>query len=107
MIVIADDLLFRVFRGCGDLRVWVAPRRLPGEWAKLHLVLSMIEETTVSQPLFLVDVARLLRDHMGRLKEAFSENSDRDLRRRLADVHELERAVIRQGETKTNRKLGQ
>jgi hypothetical protein len=105
VIVVVDDLLFRFFRGRGDLRVWVAPKREPNNWSELQTVISLIDEDEPRPLLFLTDVQRVLRPRMIRLRAAFSEDRYRDLKQRLSDLNEHQRVAIRQWETETNRRL--
>jgi hypothetical protein len=72
-------------------------------------VLSLIDPSDRFEPkslLFWSDVAGALRPRMERLRKTFSEAGNyAELKKRLSDVHEFERAVIRQSETEINRKL--
>jgi hypothetical protein len=105
VVVGVDNFLVRFFRGRGDLRVHIAQNRKPLEWHELHVVLSVIESTTISEPLFWSDIGRLLELHMSSLVNAFSHGNYPELQRQLSDVKEQERAAIRQWETETNRRL--
>jgi hypothetical protein len=109
VIVAVDGLLIRFFRGREELRVWVTPKSAPNDWDELPLVLRMVVDASEwAEPkpfLFLQDVARALKTRMVCLIEAFSEERYPDLKKRLSDMHKHERAVIRQWETETNRRL--
>jgi hypothetical protein len=105
VVVAVDDLRLRFFRGRGDLRVHVAQKEAPSEWYELHVLLSVIEGRAISEPLLLIDVARLLESRLTNLEEAFSKTNYPELRRRLSNVDEDERAAIRQWETDVNRRL--
>ena len=108
VVVALDDSRFRFFRGRGDLRAWVAPKYAPSDWEDLPLVLSLLDdsERSESRPfLFWNDLARVLRPRMARLKEALSESNYSELRVRLSDVRERERAITRQWEKEINRGL--
>jgi hypothetical protein len=99
-IVSLDALSFRFFRGRGEFRVQVASNDTPRSWEDLPLVLGMIDpgfEQKEFSSFLEVEVA--LKPRMERLQVAFSEDRQADLRQRLSDVHDHQRAVIRQWET--------
>jgi len=105
VVVSADNLLIRFFRGRGDLRVHLAQNRAPVDWYELHVVLSVIENRTISEPLFWTDIARLLELNMSGLKNAFSQSNYPELHRQLSKVRELDRAAISRWETETNHRF--
>ena len=107
VVVAVDNFLVRFFRGRGELRVHVAQNRAPFDWYELHVVLSVIESKTISEPLFWTDIARLLELHMSSLKDAFSQSNYPELQQQLSQANEQERAAIAQWETETNRRLRQ
>jgi hypothetical protein len=103
------DLSFKFVRGRGELDVYVGPQRLPKTRHELSLVLSLVgsPEGLTRQPLYrLPNVERLLRPHMGLLREAFSEARYPDLEKRLLEVYDNDRLVTRRMEDRINRRLG-
>ena len=106
LVALDEDLIFRFFRGLEDLRVWVAPKRTPKDWAELQIVFALLQEPDEERPfLLLKDVAYALKPRLGRLREAFSPDRYSELKRRLADRRDFEGAVIRQRENQINRNL--
>ena len=70
------------------------------------MVLALIDDEFRPKPfLFWTDVGSVLGSRMHRLREAFSENNYPELKERLLDMHQYERAAIKQWQTEINRKL--
>jgi hypothetical protein len=107
VVVSLEDMLFRFFRGRGELRVWVAPKIEPNDWEDLSLVLDAIapESTPRHSIIFLEDAGRLLRGYMDLLRHALSPSQYPELKGRLDEIRKYERVVAKQWETEINRRL--
>ena len=101
------SLLF--FRGRKEISIRVAPNPPPSAWnawEDLPLLLSMIDEGFERREFkSFSDLETTLRPRMKLLQEALSPNRYPELLPRLANVHDHDRAIIRQWETEINRRL--
>lgn len=107
-IVSTDEMVFRFFRGRGELRVWLAPKSAPRDWAELNLLIAVVnpDEKSPWTPFSsLRDAAEILKAEYDHLAQALAQNQITSTRRRLVDLNDYERAVIRQYETEINRRL--
>jgi hypothetical protein len=107
-IVATDELLFRFVQGHGDLSLYVTSCRAPTDWNDIYLVLVALDEENRPPSRWILswsDVTRLLRPHIDRLREAFSEQEYPATRERLSRLRARERAVIREQEIELNRRL--
>jgi hypothetical protein len=102
-----DEFLLRSFRWLDNYRVHVAPARLPSEWHELSAVLNAMEPDKVGRHsiVFLLDAARLLRQYLDVLEQAFSEQRYPKLKEQLEEFDRYDRVVTKQVETEINRSL--
>jgi hypothetical protein len=93
-------------RGRGEFRVRIAPSHTPNALEDLPIVLSIIDETFERREFkSFSDLEAVLKPRMKLLQDALSPDRYPALLRRLDNVHEHDRAVIRQWETEINRRL--
>jgi hypothetical protein len=106
VIVATDEMLFRFFQGCDELRIWVAAPRAPTEWNDIFQVLVALDEKNPPKwILFWSDATSLLRPRIDKLSEAFSEQRYPAMKDRLLKLRAHERAVIREQEIELSRRL--
>ncbi len=108
VIVAADDLLFRFFRGRGELRVQVASTHAPEDWGELPLILVWLgwrEQLGPRSFISFEDVADVLRPRMHSVREAYSAERYAEIRTMLSEVRDQEKAAARQLSAEINRRL--
>ena len=108
VIVAADDLCFRFFRGRGDLRVQIAPEHAPEDWGELPLILSWLGWRDQLGPrsfVSLQDVADVLRPRMHSIREAYSAERYTQMKTMLSEEREHEQVAARQLAAEINRRL--
>ena len=104
--VVFRDFSLSFTRGRGDFQVRVAPNHAPRAWEELPIILSIIDEGFERREFkSFSDLETALKPRMKRLQEALSTNRYPELLPRLANVHDHDRAIIRQWETEINRRL--
>jgi len=106
--VAVDGLLFRFVHWRDNRQVHVASERLPDEWHELSAILDVMEPDKVRRHsvIFFQDAIALLRDHMDRIKEAFSPDRYPQVKQQLEHAYRYEMAVTRQVQNEINRGLG-
>lgn len=107
--VALDDLIFRFWRGRGELSVLVAPVFAPSDQHDLSLVLSWITgdgEIAREHYLDLWHVRRVLEPNLSAIKGLFSLSRFQDLKRRLdSEIYSADRVAIKAWEAEINRRL--
>jgi hypothetical protein len=100
------DLIFRFFRGRGDVTMNVASTRAPNDWHELSALLGVMD-LGVQRRAFtdLADIGRILRLHMNEIRQALSPEHYRNTQRLLYEVYEHDHAVTRQWSAEINRRL--
>jgi hypothetical protein len=104
----AADLLFRFYRGRGDLNVYVAPKQAPNDWNDVSLVISALKAPDDMQRrtfVLLSDMTYFLKAHMSEIQAAFSPENYANTLQNLAAFKRYERVVAKQLETEINRRL--
>jgi hypothetical protein len=104
----ATDLLFRFYRGRGDLNVYVAPKQAPNDWNDVSLVISALKAPDDMQRrtfVLLSDMTYFLKAHMSEIQAAFSPENYANTLQNLAAFKRYERVVAKQLETEINRRL--
>jgi hypothetical protein len=104
--VVFPEFTLQFIRGRGGFRVRVAPVHAPKALEDLPVILSVIDDGFERREFkSFSDLETVLRPRMKLLQEALSPDRYPELLRRLANVHEHDRAIIRQWETEINRRL--
>lgn len=109
VVAVPDDLPFRLrfIRGRGELRIQVASNSSPNAWEEFPSILDLIDPDNPRQHTFisLPDSARVLREYLDLLRQAFSPEHYPELKQRFDANHVRDRALIKQWEIETNRRL--
>jgi len=106
--VAVDNLLIRFCRGRGELDIRIARNDAPNDLYDLALLVALMDRTGYPQGWNVVDLrhgSRLLEPQMDRLKRAFGEGGDQDLKQLLAEARESERIAIREAEWEINKRI--
>jgi hypothetical protein len=104
--VVLPDFTLQFIRGRGDFRVRIAPNHAPKALEDLPIILSIIDESFERREFkSFPDLESVLKPRMKLLQDALSPDRYSGLSPRLENVHEHDRAVIRQWETEINRRL--
>jgi hypothetical protein len=108
VIAVLPDLFLRFIRGRGELRVQVAPRSEPGNWAELPWVLNIIDGSGQLAPKGLAtlqEVAPVLKARMAEIATSQSVDQYGETAQQLREMRDSERVVIKQWEMEINRRL--
>jgi hypothetical protein len=109
VIVAIGDLLLCFIRGRGEFNIEVTKRCDPKNWGELPLILYWLGwREQMGEPrsfMSMEDVAEVLRPRMGLLLERYSEERYPEMRQRVADAREEERAAARQLSAEINRRF--
>jgi hypothetical protein len=100
------DLVFRIFRGRGDVTLRVASSRIPNEFHEFSTLLSAMDSGVKRQGFsHLMDIERILKPHMNELKEAFTAQRFPQIKDELLRIYARDRVITKQWETEINRRL--
>jgi hypothetical protein len=108
VIVEAKNILLRVVRDRGDIRLDIAPHHHPDDWHDLSLVISALNTPDEIRRMAFYDLseaAKVLKPNINHLQEAFSDNQYPRLQVHLLEIDKYEDAITRQWETEINRRL--
>jgi hypothetical protein len=104
--VVLPEFSLEFTRGRGEFRVHIAPSHAPKKVEELPLVLSIIDETFQRRDFrSFADLRAALEPRMKLLQDALAPDRYSELVPHIENVHEHDRAIIRQWETEINRRL--
>lgn len=103
--ILAGDLVLRFFRDRGTVTVRVSSTSAPDNSHELSTLLSVVD-VGVERRHFshLLDVAPVLRSHMGDLRQAFSVGRYAHVKEQLSEISQHDEVIRQQWEREINRR---